>query len=369
MTQAEFDAIADEFGVEHPFEVGKKYGLSRDEALELMRVHNEGIMADWAFEFAKRTGRPISEVRAEVLRQRQLAAQHCNEVYRREVGIKESKEDEMAKNAAAQTTIDMNVNTESKEDTTMTENAAAKTVNANEQEDIMTITGIPTKTRKNGNIAYDRPTDIARHEAIRAEFNPGRVKGIEVTNCIPGLSWKNFTDDPAEVELLGKVCKKMGWVNGVTTVAKAMDYNGKPNPDYEGHGWLVQYKPYVYKTGERAGTAKEPTKTVVYPMEAFVWDTESGMPEFDEDKAAMKAARKAKAALNQAAKALKDANAAAGIKPKRKTSHKPAAKQVVADLPVAAAGPAKLIHIKLANGVEFDARDAKEAAELKALFE
>ena len=278
----------------------------------------------------------------------------------------------MAKKNENQTTIDAIAN-ESKEDTTMTENATAN-VNANEKENAMTITGIPTKTRKNGNISYDRPTDIARHEAIRAEFKPGRTKGIEVTNCIPGLSWENFTDDPAEVELLGKVCKKMGWVNGVTTVAKALNYCGTPNPEYTGHGWLVQYKPYVYKTGERAGQAKAPTKTIVYPMEAFVWHTESGLPEFDKAKALKKAADEAQHELRDAQKKAKDADKEAGInrnkgKGKGKKNERSTNTQVINDQPVAAAAPAKLIHIKLANGVEFDARDKDEAAELKALFE
>lgn len=369
MNQQEFDAIADEFGVEHPFEVGRKYGLSRDEQLELMRVHNEGIFADWAFDFAKRAGRPISEVRAEVLRQRQLTAQHCNEVYRREIGIKESKEDTMAKKNDVQTITNENANEQ--EGTTMTENITATANTESKEDTIMTIKGIPTNTRKNGNVYYDRNTDIKRHHAIRDEFNVGRIKGIEVTTCIPNESWENFTDDPKEVELLGKVCKKLGWTNGVCTVAKAMKYHGAPNPEYTGHGWLVKYLPRTPKSGKNAGVTTV-TETVVYPMEAFVWDTESGLPEFDVEKKALADARKAKSEANRAVKQLREANKAAGIKtPRRKTSRKPAAKKVetIANEPVPMAAPAGLIHIKLANGVEFDARDAKEAAELKALFE
>lgn len=213
----------------------------------------------------------------------------------------ESKEDIMTTTTTAETTTN-------EQETTMTENTS-------------TIKGITMGERKNGNAYYNRAVDIVRHTIIRDQMNLGRVRGIEVTSCIPGETWENFTDDPAEVEILGKVCKKMGWMNGVCTVAKARKFNGEPNPDYEGHGWLVKYKPYVYKTGERAGQAKEPTITVVYPKEAFVWNTESGEPELNEQLVANRKARTAKRAANRAAAALKEANAAAGIttKPKRRS--------------------------------------------------
>lgn len=282
----------------------------------------------------------------------------------------DTKGTDMAKKNDAQTTIE-NINEQ--EDTTMTENTAAANVNTESKEDTMTTTqlpktfeeyqmafaGIPMKARKNGTAYYDRTADVARHLTIRKETKLGRTKGIEPVTCIPGETVGNITKDPAEVELLGKACKKFGWKNGVCTVSKAGKYHGTPNPEYKGHGWFVKF----------AGAKDETSGTVAYPMEAFVWDTESGLPEFDEEKKAQDDARRAKSRFNKAQRALKEANAAAGIKtPRRKTSRKPKT-ETIAAAPVPMAAPAKLIHIKLANGIEFDARDAKEAAELKALFE
>ena len=281
------------------------------------------------------------------------------ELFKTSVKAIDTKETDMAKKNDAQTTIDMNATiNESKEDSTMTENAAAN-VNANEKENVMSIEGIPMKARKNGTAYYDRNTDVERHIAIRKATKFGRIKGIEVVSCIPGLTPANISKDAAEIELLGKACAKFGWKNGVCTQAKAKNYHGTPNPEYKGHGWFVKF----------AGAKDETSGTVAYPMEAFIWDTESGLPEFDEEKKAQDDARKAKSRFNAAQRALKEANAAAGIKTtRRKTSRKPKT-ETIAAAPVPMAAPAQLIHIKLANGIEFDARDAKEAAELKALFE
>lgn len=236
----------------------------------------------------------------------------------------ESEEDTMAKKTIAQTTID-NITAESKEDTTMTENAAAKTVNANEQE----VT-----------VKYNYREDKAKHAAIRDTAKLGRVKPIEVTSCLPGKTAANFTDDPAEVELLGKAAAKFGWGNEFCTVSQAKKFGGTLDPNYEGHGWLVKYKPYTPKSGKNAGKTTQ-FETVVYPKAAFIWATESGEPEFDEQVEAERKAKAAKRAANRAARALKDANAAAGIKPKRKTSRKATAKKVeaIADEPVPAAAP------------------------------
>ena len=153
--------------------------------------------------------------------------------------------------------------------------------------------------------------------------------------------------------------------NEFCTVSQAKKFGGTLDPEYKGHGWLVKYKPYTPKSGKNAGKTTQ-FETVVYPKAAFVWA--EGEPVLDEQAEAERKAKAAKRAANRAAKALKEANAAAGIKPKRKPARR-AAKAVIKDEPVPLAAPAKLIHIKLANGVEFDARDAKEAAELKALFE
>lgn len=267
----------------------------------------------------------------------------------------DTKGTDMAKKNDAQTTIE-NINEQ--EDTIVTENTAAN-ANANEKENVMNIEGIPMKARKNGVTYYDRNTDVERHIAIRKATKFGRIKGIEVVSCIPGLTSANISKDAAEIELLGKACAKFGWKNGVCTQAKAKNYHGTPNPEYKGHGWFVKF----------AGAKDETSGTVAYPMEAFIWNTESGLPEFDEKKKAQDDARKAKSRFNAAQRALKEANAAAGIKtPRRSTSRKPKT-ETIAAAPVPMAAPAKLIHVKLANGVEFDARDAKEAAELKALFE
>lgn len=279
-------------------------------------------------------------------------------LFKTKVKANESKENDMAKKNAAQTTIDAIAN---EEDTTMTENTAANVNTESKENTTMTITGIPMKARKNGNEYYDRPTDVERHVAIRKATKLGRTKAIEATTCIPGESLANISKDPAEWELLGKAAAKFGWTNGVCTVSKALKYHGTPNPEYTGHGWFVEFATHKSETDG----------TIAYPMEAFVWATESGLPEFDEEADALRKARKAKTAMNRAKRALKEANDAAGIKtPRRKaTSKKPAAKATIANDPVPMAAPAKLIHIRLANGVEFDARDAKEAAELKALFE
>ena len=268
-------------------------------------------------------------------------------LFKTKVKATSNEEDTMATKKNVKTTIN-----ESKEDT-MTENAAAKTVNANEQE---------------GTVKYNYREDKAKHAAIRDAAKLGRVKPIEVTSCLPGKTAANFTDDPDEVTLLGKAAAKFGWGSEFCTVSQAKKFGGELDPEYKGHGWLVKYKPYTPKSGKNAGVTTQ-FETVVYPKAAFVWHTESGEPEFDERAEAERAAKKAKRAATRAARALKEANAAAGIKPKRKTSRKPATKQAIADAPVPAAAPAKLIHIKLTNGIEFDARDAKEAAELKALFE
>ena len=335
--------------------------MAWNDEFEAIRKRNERIFSEWLQDYAKRTGKSVSQARAEVIEQRARTAEHCNEVYRREVGITTSKEDEMAKNATAQTTIDMNdaIN-ESKEDTTMTENAAANTA-ANEKETI--VFDVPRKP----NGKYDFVTDKAKHAAIREETKLGRTKGVELTHAIEGKKLMGgLTNDPEELELLAKAAKKFGWSGRVLTFTQASDYLGTPNPEYTGTGWLVKNKPYTNKEGRTTQFM-----TIVYPVEAFIFDTEDGEPALDEQKALEDAAKKAKRVARKANKNLRDANDAAGIPNRRKTSRKATGKkaEVVKDNPVPAAAPAKLIHVKLANGIEFDARDAKEAAELKALFE
>lgn len=170
----------------------------------------------------------------------------------------ESKEDEdMAKKAIAQSTVDNIVN-EAKEDSAMTETTEQTSKN-----------GIPMGTTQKGRVYYMHSKDVERHLPIRQATKLGRTKNIGVTSCIPGLTAENITKDEAEIALLGKACRKFGWTNGVCTVAKALAHHGTPNPEYDGHGWFVKY----------ANAKSETDGTVAYPMEAFVWNTESGQPE------------------------------------------------------------------------------------------
>jgi len=81
MTQDDFDKIAHRFGVEHPFELAAQYGLTKEELLAHMRVHNDRIFEVWLTDYARRLGRPVNEVRAEVTYQRRIVAEHCNQVH------------------------------------------------------------------------------------------------------------------------------------------------------------------------------------------------------------------------------------------------------------------------------------------------
>ena len=286
-------------------------------------------------------------------------------LFKTKVKATSNEEDTMAtKKNAAQTTINENVN-ESKEDTTMNENV---TINA----ESTAIEGVAFKLTKKGGWYHNRAVDIERHAAIRDAVKLGRTKGIEPTTCIPNETVFNITTDEDEIALLGKACKKFGWENGVCTPSKASKNHGRPNPEYKGHGWLVWFKQEFYKTGERAGQPKERGCTIAYPMEAFVWETESGLPEFDVEKKALADARKAQHDAREAQKAMRDANKKAGIPTRRRrTSRKPAEKQVIVDMPVAAAAPAPAhkFHVVLDNGTEFWADTIEEVKEYKALFE
>lgn len=81
MTQDEFELIAHEFGVEHPFEVGRRHGLAKDELLAHMKVHNDRIENEWLADYASRMNRPVDEVRTEVINQRRIIAESCNRVH------------------------------------------------------------------------------------------------------------------------------------------------------------------------------------------------------------------------------------------------------------------------------------------------
>lgn len=263
----------------------------------------------------------------------------------------ESKEDTMAKKNIAQTTIDTII-AESKEDT-MTEQTTAA---ANTE-------------KKETTVKYNYREDKARHAEIRDAAKLGRVKPIEVTSCLPGKTAANFTDDPAEVTLLGKAAAKFGWGNEFCTVSQAKKFGGELDPEYEGHGWLVKYKPTTPKSGKNAGKTTQ-FETVVYPKAAFVWHTESGEPEFDEQAEAERKAKAAKRAANRATRALKDANKAAGIKTPRKTSRKAPAKkaETIKDEPVAAAAPSADIAAMMATVQALTEQNAQLMAALTAVI-
>ena len=278
-------------------------------------------------------------------------------LFKTKVKATSNEEDTMAtKKNAAQTTINENVN---EQEDTMNE----QTANTNTTTKETTMFDIPRKA----NGKYDFVADKAKHAAIRDEFKLGRVKGIELTHAIEGKKLLGgITNDPDELALLAKVAKKLGWCGRVLTVTQAENYMGRPNPEFVGHGWLIKNKPHTNKEGRTTQFM-----TVVYPIEAFIFNTEDGEPALDEQKALEKAADKAKREASVANRNLRNANRAAGRKNTRRKTNtkKPAEKQVIVEAPVPANAPeAKLIHIKLENGVEFDARDTKEAAELKALF-
>lgn len=213
---------------------------------------------------------------------------------------------------------------ESKEDEIMTKTAAKTTKTATTEKET-TMTEQTANNEKETTVKYNYREDKARHEEIRANAKLGRTKAVEVTSCIPGHTTANFTDDPAEVELLGKAAAKFELGTEFCTVSQAKKFGGTLDPEYKGHGWLVKYLPYTPKSGKNAGVTTQ-FSTVVYPKAAFVWA--AGEPVKDEQLEAERAARKAKRAANAAKKALKEANDAAGIKtPRRKaTSRKPAAK-------------------------------------------
>lgn len=344
MTQEEFDAIADEFGVEHPREVGEKHGLSWKEQLDLMAAHNQKIFDEWTAEYAKRLGRPTNEVRAEVIQQRQLTAQHCDDAYRREVG-KESKEDkDMTKKANTNQTTSNSVNTESKEDKNM----------KNEQ------TATANNTEKKFNYKQSKAAAKAFRDENIGKVTKSRKKAVEVTSCLPGKGATNLSDDPAELALLAKAAAVFGWGTEFCTVNQAAKFFGTLK-DPECIGWFISWLPKTPKSGKNAGI-EQTFETMVFPKDAFEWATESGEPEFDEEKAAQSNARRAKSRVKKAQNDMKKAYEEAGLempktrkKATKKTSTKKAAPKVdVPNIDMDAALNAaieKLVSEKLAEAV------------------
>lgn len=236
----------------------------------------------------------------------------------------------MATKKNVQTTINENVNEQ--EGTTMNENTAAANVNTESKEDTMP---------KKFNYRESKAAAKAFRDANIDKVTKSRKKAVEVTSCLPGKSASNLTDDPAELALLAKAAAVFGWSNEFCTVNQAAKFFGTLK-DPERIGWFISWKPTTPKTGKSAGV-EQTFETMVFPKDAFEWATESGEPEFDTEKKAIAAARKAQRALKRAKDDAKAADDAAGIKRtthrRKTTSRKPAEKQVIKDEPVAASLP------------------------------
>ena len=239
-----------------------------------------------------------------------------------------------------------------KEDTMPETTKTTKTI-ANEKEN---ATMTETTTKKS---AYTLKKDAANE--LRTKYLDEILKAVPaegVTSCLPGKTIANLTDDPKEQEILAKAATFFDMGNTFCTESQAKKFGGTLNE--EETGFLVNWKPKATKDGRT-----NVWSCIVYPVTAFEW--ENGEPTFDEDAELKRKARRAQRAAKKAAAALKEANDAAGIKPATKRRATSKAKATAAPA-IAAAPAAKLLHIKLPNGIEFDAHDAAEVKELMALF-
>lgn len=241
-----------------------------------------------------------------------------------------------------------------KETTMPKTNAAVKTIaNETKKENAMPETTTPKKS------AYTLKKDAANE--LRTKYLDEILKAVPaegVTSCLPGKTIANLTDDPKEQEILAKAATFFDMGNTFCTESQAKKFGGTLNE--EETGFLVNWKPKATKDGRT-----NVWSCIVYPVTAFEW--ENGEPTFDEDAELKRKARRAQRAAKKAAAALKEANDAAGIKPATKRRATSKAKATAAPA-IAAAPAAKLLHIKLPNGIEFDAHDAAEVKELMALF-
>ena len=238
-----------------------------------------------------------------------------------------------------------------KENATMTKTAVKTTkTTATAKENTM-----PETTPKKS--AYTLKKDAANE--LRTKYLDEIMKAAPakgVTSCLPGKTVANLTDDPKEQEILAKAATFFDMGTTFCTESQAKKFGGTLKEDET--GFLVNWKPKATKDGRT-----NVWSCIVYPANAFEW--EGGEPVFDEDAELKRKARRAQRAAKKAAAALKEANEAAGIKPatKRRTTTKATAAPAIAAAPAA-----KLLHIKLPNGIEFDAHDAAEVKELMALF-
>lgn len=258
---------------------------------------------------------------------------------------------------------------ESKEDT-MTKTAAKTTVNAetiaNEKETTMNAAKTNAKTTRKLTREEWKAQYINGLKAIVDELAPKHEGELpEPCNYFHALN-ELRTGEPAkalyasdlEKKVLALTCLENGWEPVYLTKNQAAQYGGTPKDDAKGiklHGPNVA-KGYLYfNAAEIDWAAGEP---------AFNGEVAEAQAATYEQIKANRKARAAKRALNKAKADLRAANELAGIKPARKGKK---AKAAAAPAPVAAA-PEKLLHIKLPNGIEFDARDAAEVKELMALF-
>lgn len=60
--------------------LAQRLGMSVEEAKSRMEKRNHMVFNDWLLDYAKRLGRPVDEVREEVLKQRKHLSEQCNKV-------------------------------------------------------------------------------------------------------------------------------------------------------------------------------------------------------------------------------------------------------------------------------------------------
>ena len=269
----------------------------------------------------------------------------------------------MTKTAANNT-----ANVNEKETETMTAKTAAKTnVNANEKETKTMTAKTAAKTTRKLTREEWKAQYLAGLKAIVDELAPKHEGELpEPCNYFHALN-ELRTGEPAkalyasdlEKKVLALTCLENGWEPVFMTKNQAAQYGGTPKDDAKGiklHGPNVAKGFLYFNAAEIDWAAGEP---------AFNGEVAEAQAATYEQIKANRKARAAKRALNKAKADLRAANDAAGIKPARKSKKAKAA--APAPAPVVAA-PEKLLHIKLPNGIEFDARDAAEVKELMALF-
>ena len=169
----------------------------------------------------------------------------------------------------------------------------------------------------------------------------GERQGKKPTSPLK-LTGKYAEHDAKEMEYLRLAASVMGWDDvEFATVAQAARYQGAL-ADEDAVGWTMQSGETFWFT--------------VYPYSAFVWDTESGDPEYDEDKGLAKELRRAQREANRKAKAARAVQ-------KKVNERAKAAKAAAAP-----AAPAKVYRITMADGTVLEAPTMAELKEMKEMF-